>query len=535
MSDTDRQVTNERHQALLIGVLTLAALALTSIALLAIGSSLGGLDLDMISNPARWLTELDTDAAFATLSNTAEVLAGVLAVAITVVAIVVELAATRYSHRITRLFITEPVNVGVLALFVLTTVQCVWVAATFEKSGQAALLPNAGFGITMLLVTLSLLVLLPYFYFVISFISPLSIIQKLRNNAYRYLRKTHDHNVPRMQRATLVAIDELQDVGRSAVDQSDTRIAMATVDALAELLLDYLKVRGELPDRWFEIDNTISRDPDFVSLAPSALDEIREAGLWFEVKVMRQYLSLVNQTVPHARDVANVIAINTERIGIAAGEVNPGLLTLCIRCFNSYLRTAIRASDPRTASYVMNQYRRLAEALLNQRQFDAVKEIGEHFRYYATFSHSLGESFLLEVAAHDIIQLIEEAVRRNSPIVDDLIELLLDLDQEIRSESQADSLLSVRRAQMKLATFFLELGDNVRVSRIVEDLKDEKIERLEAIRDALLGEQRPHYWEFTDRGVNFSYLAPERRRFLEPLLELVAPGRQRFWDETRNV
>lgn len=535
MSYADRRVPNERRQAVLIGVITLALLALLSLALLAIASALGRVALPEVANPLDWLAALQMDAAFNILMQATEVLAGVLAVAITVVAIVVELAATRYTHRITRLFINEPVNIAVLALFVLTTVQCLWIAATLEEPGSEALIPNAGFGLTMLMVTLSLLVLLPYFYFVISFISPLSIIQKLRHNAYGYLRRVDERNVRYMQHRTLEAIDELQEVGRSAVDQSDARIGMAAVDALAELLLDYNALRGELPATWFAIDETVIRDPDFVSLAPSALDDVRAAGLWFEVKVMRQFLATVTQTVPKARDVANVVAINTERIGIAAGDENPALLTLVIRCFNSYMRTAIRGSDPRTAYYIMNEYRLLAEALLNQRQFQAVKEIGEHFRYYATFSHGLGESFLLEVAAHDIVQIIEEAVRRKSPIVDDLIELLLQLDQEIRSETHADSLLSVRRAQMKLAAFFMASGDGERVARIVDDLKDEKIERLEAIRDALLKEERSQYYEFTDRGVNFSYLVPELRPHVNEVLELVAPGRQRLRIETRNT
>ena len=89
-------------------------------------------------------------------------------------------------------------------------------------------------------------------------------------------------------------------------------------------------------------------------------------------------------------------------------------------------------------------------------------------------------------------------------------------------------------ALTEIATHWLR-SSNERVSRIVEDLKDEKIERLEGIRDGLLSEERQHYWEFTDRGVNFAYLVPERRQYLDPLLELVAPGRQRFRDETRNV
>jgi uncharacterized membrane protein len=68
-----------------------------------------------------WLVRLDVGNA---LSNAAGVVAAVLAIAITVVAIVVELAANRYSHQITRLFLREPVNLLVLGLLVLTTVQC---------------------------------------------------------------------------------------------------------------------------------------------------------------------------------------------------------------------------------------------------------------------------------------------------------------------------------------------------------------------------------------------------------------------------
>ena len=49
------------------------------------------------------------------LANAAEVVAAVLAIAITVVAIVVELAANRYSHRITQLFVRNPVNLSVIA------------------------------------------------------------------------------------------------------------------------------------------------------------------------------------------------------------------------------------------------------------------------------------------------------------------------------------------------------------------------------------------------------------------------------------
>ena len=308
-------------------------------------------------------------------------------------------------------------------------------------------------------------------------------------------------------------------MARSAVDQADTRIAMAAIDALAGLIINYTNDKAEMPDDWLRMSETVERDPDFVSLGTSALEEIRDANLWFEVKIMRQYLALMSQAVPGSKDVANVIAINTQRIGIAAAEADSPLLQLIIRCFNSYMRAAIRAGDPRTAYYIMNEYRFLAESLLKRSAFDAVTEIVEHFRYYATFSHGLGESFLLEVAAYDIVRLIEEAVQRDAPIVDDLLGRLLDLDQEIRNERKDASLIGVRRAQLQLATMFLENGDEARARRIADDMKDEKFERLQKIRDTLMSEQRPQYWEFTDRGVNFSYLPPARRPHLDTLLQ----------------
>ena len=103
--------------------------------------------------------------------------------------------------------------------------------------------------------------------------------------------------------------------------------------------------------------------------------------------------------------------------------------------------------------------------------------------------------------------------------MDPLLEVLLDLDEEIREEKQEDSLLGVRRSQIQLATLFLMRGDQVRVDRIVEDLKGERPSRLKRLRQQLETEDRPQYWELIDRGSNFSYLPVHRRAYLEPLYE----------------
>ena len=97
------------------------------------------------------------------------------------------------------------------------------------------------------------------------------------------------------------------------------------------------------------------------------LAEVEEQRLWLEVKVFRQYLSLMTHCVPDAREVANLIAINTGRVGVQEGATNANVLGLCIRCFNSYLRTAINAADNRTSYYVMNQYWLMTDALMRGR------------------------------------------------------------------------------------------------------------------------------------------------------------------------
>lgn len=499
-----------RQMAIVVPLATFVALAAAAILIFGASALLEGVGIGLVTDPVGWLARFDHDSQTDILMGAAQVMGGVLAIAITVSAIIVELAANRYNYRITWLFVREPVNIAAMSLFVVTTILCIWVAIS-RNTDAVGQVPGAAFGITLALVTICLLVLLPYFAFVFRFLSPLSIIEKIKGSAYRFVQRAQRTPVDSVKSGVQDAIDELQDVARSATEQSDRSIAMACVNALNELVIDYQPLRANLPASWFEVRGSISEDPDFVSLAHSVLDEIQTQRLWLEVKVFRQYLALMTHCVPDARDVANLIAINTGRIGVAEGGRNPELLALCIRCFNSYLRTAINAADNRTSYYVMNQYWLMAEALMRQGLGGPVREIADHFKFYGGFAHKRGQSFLLEVAAGDLTRLVESSLDSAPALVDDLLSVVLELDQEIRSETQEESLLGVRKAQLQLATLFVVRGDEARARRVCRDLAGERLPRLERIRRELETETRAHYWEFTDRGLNFGYLEPERR------------------------
>lgn len=518
----DRTRTNHRQTAITHAIYAFAALSGLAIAWFALTNLLDGAGASIFTSPMNWLRALERDSALNTLSEAAGIVAGVLGIAITVVAIVVELAANRYSHRITWLFLTEPVNIAVTSLFMLTTVECIWVAATIGPVDVAAPLPNAGFALTMALVSISLLILLPYFAFVFQFLSPLSVIQRLGDTSFKWLTAFDSNDIGRAQARAEGSIDELLNVARTAVEQSDRGVAMACIDSLADLLLDYQRARGTLDPAWFRISPEIAGDPDFVSLAPEALKSIDDEGIWVEVKIFRQFLSLMAQCVPDSRDVANLIAIRSENIGRNADSAE--LRTLCIRCFNSYLRTTINARDPRCTYYILNQYRLLAEHCVATADIESAKEISEHIRFYGQLAYRMGQPFLLEVAAHDLLQLIESSVAIGSPAVDDLLGVLLELDLEIRTETQEESLIGVRRAQLQAAALFQSRGESARVDRVCADLRGEVPARLQQICNQLMTEGRAEYWEFTDRGVNFGFLAPARRAFLQVVRERLIAG-----------
>jgi hypothetical protein len=468
-------------------------------------------------HPLQWLASLDSDAAITLLAGSAQIVAGVLAILITVVAIVVELAATRYTHRITALFVRDRVTIAVMSVFVLTTVLCVWLGVALSSDGNdAPVLPRGGFMVAMGLITVCLLMLLPYFAYVFHFVSPHEVIRRIRAEALREVHGSRAEGAREAKRAVIEAVEELEDIARGAMQNSDRGIAMAAVEALAELLGDVTRQRRELPADWFVLDDVIARDADFVSMAAPALDAIAKEGTWFEAKILRQCRELFVDAVGNARDVASMIAIHTRRLGEEFAVAHPPLLEQCLRAFNSYLRASINARDMRTGFYVLHQYRLLGESLLRQGLEPAVLEIATRIRLYGRTASASELPFLLEIAAYDLSNLIEAAADKIA-VRDALIEVLLAIDHE-----GAENLLGVRKAQIQLATFFLVRADPTPARRIAADLAAERRGLLLTAREELENETSPHYWEINDRAVNFSYLPPDRRAKLADVFALVA-------------
>ena len=72
-------------------------------------------------------------------------------------------------------------------------------------------------------------------------------------------------------------------------------------------------------------------------------------------------------------------------------------------------------------------------------------------------------------------------------------------------------ILAVRKAQLKLATYYI-LHDATELAMLIrEDFADEPEERLKSIRAELESVVSETFWELEDRGYNFEFIEDRRK------------------------
>jgi len=141
-------------------------------------------------------------------------------------------------------------------------------------------------------------------------------------------------------------------------------------------------------------------------------------------------------------------------------------------------------------------------------------EIAGHFKYYARLAHGIGLGFVTETAAYDLCALCEAASEAGAECHDRLLAVFLEIDKEPETQAEERALRGVRKAQAKLASYYLLRGDEARAHRIRDDMAGESPERLRSIRDEMLAIESKDFWEVVDRGTNFDYVSPERKEKL---------------------
>jgi hypothetical protein len=104
---------------------------------------------------------------------------------------------------------------------------------------------------------------------------------------------------------------------------------------------------------------------------------------------------------------------------------------------------------------------------------------------------------------------------------DRMLSMFLDLDQPLRARRQESALIGVRKAQLKLACYYLAAREPTRARRIADDMAGEDKERLVTIRDQLEKVESKEFWEIIDRGRNFEYMPDRQRAALPAFFQLL--------------
>jgi hypothetical protein len=462
-------------------------------------------------SPIGLLLRFDVETAQNALGNLAQVVVAVLGIVITVVSIVVQLASTRYTPRIASMFFRDKQNIFILGFFVVTCILSLWVSLSVSR----LLVPRSAIAVTLVLVSLSLLLIIPYFSYVFNFLDPEKIILRIRDETLLHSVSERER-ISERQQAVLDGIEQLSDVAVNAITSRDQLIAASAVDALKDLGIGYLPLKVAQSASWLKLHRNARTRPDFVAMAPESLDQLSEEGVWVEWKVLRQLLNLYTVAIAELPDIGHLIAIDIRYLGEASLEVGDlPALRLTIKFFNTLLRTSLNSQKVRSAYNVLHQYRQLAEKVLSYGYEEVLADIAENLRYYARTALHLHIGFITETIAYDLATLCELAAGQQSEAHDAMLGCLLSLDDEGEPEAHEVTLRGVRKAQVKLATAYLELGNKQAARRIFLDMKDERPERLRSIYDELLAVHSKDFWEIVDRGSNFDYLEPSRKDQLE--------------------
>jgi hypothetical protein len=454
-----------------------------------------------------------------TLGGLGELVTSILGIEITVVAIIVQLAANKYSSKIMDLFVTDKTNISVIGLFIITGVNTILVTNTIRS--DFVTLYSVGFN--LLLIIFSLVIVLPHFNYVFNFLRPNNFLSYVQIRSIKII----DAVISGKETDLIKAKDELTqninfvgDIALNSVYQGDRAVTLLCINTLREIIEEYLGRKSQLPEEWFKLSGKEYFDPDFSSYSQYVMNQIEEQKVLIERKIFGLLELVFNNSRLTLRDVASGVLLNSELIAIKAIHIkDKGALTCAFQYFNSYLRISIREKDPRSAFNTLEHYRIVGEELLIENPIE-VEKVAFYFRYYGQEANKNQVLFILETAAHDLCRLNEIAYDLKVPNYKTLLMQFLQLDEPIEEskgkglDTKEISLIGVRIAQVKLAGYYLLKGEKELARIIYQDMTVEPMSRIEKIKDIIFNTTNEEFWEITPRGINFYYVPPERREAL---------------------
>lgn len=458
-----------------------------------------------------------------------ELLAAILGIMITVVAIVLQLASQRYGTRLIDLFMTDNVNRLYFILLVCSLLYAILLVFAIKKDFY----PELAIQVLLFLTLIEIALLAPYFLFVFKFITPnnlLSAIQDINKISIgKATNKKNYYNLKKYQSDVAVSLEQVTDTALNATSQMDRSLGLMAINQMREMILDYLDFKKHLPRLWF----SVSQD-NFIGISSEFYKELCETRVWVETKGYLDMRLIFENCINTMPDAISAIAYNTRIIGEESiKQKDISLLEITVRFFNSFLRDSINARKINAIFKILYQYRLLTESI-----FDYDIELGEkvlnHFLYYGEQCMGRGEGldFALAISTFDIGSMVATAYDKKLKNVKELLKIFMAAEDRVNREKDKVVFMMIRTAQLILATYLFSRGDQELLPFIIEDLKNETFDQLIRWRDMLLAITDRKFYEITDRGYNFLYIDAKQKEYLKSFFQEYVLSHPEFFKQT---
>jgi hypothetical protein len=430
-------------------------------------------------------------SSFASAYNT------LIALLLTFISLAIPITANLYTPKLIEIFIRDRINLIVLCTCALLAAHNLFaVSLSFDQwTGQ---LP---FAIAVAGAIVGWLLLLPYYFYVVSFIDPLTIIKRVHRSLVDELEDAAAGKYPVAvaQQRVNQKITNLGSVLLKAVDRADRDVSF---DAIKTHIIELERVRDVKPrlaPEFFKVSNDL-----LVGMSGDATDFLSDARIWIEHRIAGQLVLAYKSVLGKMPDGVSAIA---QAVKNAAHEEacrrNDAVFSLLVRLLNTFVREAIKKKENASVFNVVYNYKALIRRLLSDRP-DLVPELARHVRFYADFARTNGLPFIYDLLSYELCELTEVAFVRKASPARGLLDTVLAFDGAAQSAG-------IVKSRTILAGYLLEAGLKEELGLVEASLKSCPRAILETARKGVLSTETRVHWELNDRGINFDYVQPQRR------------------------
>jgi len=422
-----------------------------------------------------------------------------LSIVILVVVFGIQMTSSRYSPRIIGLFTTNPLNAIVLGFSLASILYTFLVRAEVKVN----YVPMWSVAVAVALAIMNFAILFPYIGYIFAVMRAETLVNSIRRTARHNLaRAVAGKNIEYRRNQLLTCINQVTDIALGSIQLGDMPVCLLSIEVLGKFVADdYMKVKRGFGAEWFRVAHAeLPGDSDQI------VTEVNRAYTWVEYTVLSAFVHLVGLTPVHRKEAVHAMAMATRDIGLAAIEFGDSeVVELCVRFFNTYLRSALNQTAPTFASATMNEYRRLAIGALEWRPDLAVESASHLLRYGRHFDES-GMPAIFGAAAEDVADLAIEASARDPEVTRRLALLLVRYLLDLIPNARPIGLNGMFKAVAKLTFWAMAAEQREIAHSLVEgiaaappDFVDAALDRMEVLQNGL-------FWEVNERVVAFDWV-----------------------------